>query len=74
MRWIWQLQNWPQFTFDTTRFIHFEREFHRNAGVIIGSLNGVSAHEVNELRITLLSNEALDTSKIEGEILDRDSV
>ncbi|MFD2935333.1 Fic family protein [Spirosoma flavum] len=74
MKWIWQLPNWPQFTFDTSKFTHFEREFHRNTGVIIGSLTAVSADEVNELRITLLSNEALDTSKIEGEILDRDSV
>ncbi|GAB4019159.1 Fic family protein [Spirosoma migulaei] len=74
MKWIWQLPKWPQFTFDLTKFTHFEREFHRNAGVIIGSLAAVSADEVNELRVTLLSNEALDTSKIEGEILDRDSV
>ncbi|UHG94910.1 Fic family protein [Spirosoma oryzicola] len=74
MKWIWQLPNWPQFTFDPAQFVHFEREFHRNAGVIIGSLAAVSADEVNELRVTLLSNEALDTSKIEGEILDRDSV
>jgi Fic family protein len=74
MKWIWQLPKWPQFTFDLTKFTHFEREFHRNAGVIIGSLAAVSADEVNELRVTLLSNEAFDTSKIEGEILDRDSV
>lgn len=74
MKWIWQLPNWPQFTFDPGRFTHGEREFHRNAGLIIGSLAAVSADEVNELRVTLLSSEALDTSKIEGEILDRDSV
>ncbi|GAB3753421.1 Fic family protein [Spirosoma pomorum] len=74
MTWIWQLPNWPKFTFDPTRLSHFEREFHRNVGVIIGSLAYVSTDEINELRVTLLSNEALDTSKIEGEILDRDSV
>ena len=74
MKWIWQLSSWPRFTFDTTKFTHFEREFHRNAGVIIGSLAAVSADDIDELRVTLLSNEALDTSKIEGEILDRDSV
>lgn len=74
MRWIWQLPDWPQFTFDPTKFTHWEREFHRNAGVIIGSLTTASTDEVNELRVTLLSSEALDTSKIEGEFLDRDSI
>jgi Fic family protein len=74
MKWIWQLPNWPQFTFDTGKFTHWEREFHRNAGLIIGSLAAISADEVNELRVTLLSSEAIDTAKIEGEILDRDSV
>lgn len=34
----------------------------------------ISPDEIDELRVSLLSNEALDTSKIEGEILDRDSV
>lgn len=41
MKWIWEEQNWPQFTFDATAFTHFEREFHRNAGLIIGSLKFV---------------------------------
>ncbi len=74
MKWIWEHQNWPQFITDTTKFTHFEREFHRNAGLIVGTLTAVSSDEVNELRVALLSNEALDTSKIEGELLDRDSV
>ncbi|WP_143092977.1 DUF4172 domain-containing protein, partial [Arsenicibacter rosenii] len=74
MKWIWQLPDWPRFTFDETKFTHYEREFHRNAGVIVGSLAAISTAEINELRVTLLSNEALDTSKIEGEVLDRDSV
>jgi Fic family protein len=74
MKWIWEQESWPEFRFDAARFTNFEREFHRNAGLIIGSLRGVSLGERDELRVTLLSNEAVDTSKIEGEILDRDSV
>jgi Fic family protein len=74
MKWIWEQQNWPQFTFDTIRFTRFEVEFHRNAGLIIGSLTAISSDEADELRVALLSNEAVDTSKIEGEILDRESV
>lgn len=74
MKWIWERLDWPIFAFDAAAFIHLEREFHRNSGLIIGSLSGVSSDDMDELRVTLLSNEALDTSKIEGEILDRDSV
>ncbi|GAB3179344.1 DUF4172 domain-containing protein [Telluribacter humicola] len=74
MTWIWELGNWPKFTYDTTRFTYFEREFHRNAGFFIGSLTAISSDEVDELRVALFSKAAVDTSKIEGEILDRDSV
>ena len=74
MKWIWEHHDWPEFTYDAARFNDFERTFHRNAGLIIGSLSTISLDEVDELRVALLSNEALDTSKIEGEILDRDSV
>ena len=74
MKWIWDLPDCPQFTYDTTKFNQFERAFHRNAGLIIGSLTAISSDEIDELRVALLSNEVLDTSKIEGEILDRDSV
>ncbi|WAC13386.1 Fic family protein [Dyadobacter pollutisoli] len=74
MKWIWERPDWPKFTFDPAEFIHLEREFHRNSGLILGSLSSVSADDADELKVSLLSNEALDTSKIEGEILDRDSV
>lgn len=74
MTWIWERQDWPNFTFDPASFVQLEREFHRNTGLILGSLSSVSADDADELKVSLLSNEALDTSKIEGEILDRDSV
>ncbi|GAB2667993.1 Fic family protein [Flavihumibacter cheonanensis] len=74
MKWIWERPDWPNFRFDAAAFIQLEREFHRNTGLILGSLSSVSSQDVDELQVTILSNEALDTSKIEGEILDRDSV
>ncbi|ODS72260.1 MAG: cell filamentation protein Fic [Cytophagaceae bacterium SCN 52-12] len=74
MKWIWEQEDWPQFKYDATKFDSLEREFHRNAGLIIGALSGASSDDVNELRVALLSNEAIDTSKIEGEVLDRDSI
>ncbi len=74
MYWIWERLDWPNFKFDPTAFTQLEREFHRNAGLILGSIRAVSITDADELKVNLLSNEALDTSKIEGEFLDRDSV
>ena len=74
MRWIWEQEHWPQFSFDAETFDRFEREFHRNSGLILGALSGVTANDAHELQVVLLSNEAMNTSKIEGELLDRDSV
>ncbi|WP_262485608.1 DUF4172 domain-containing protein [Cyclobacterium amurskyense] len=36
---MWERPNWPNFTFDASAFIHLEREFHRNTGLILGSLS-----------------------------------
>lgn len=74
MKWIWEHKNWPSFTYDKAAFDAFEKEFHRNTGVIVGALQGIASTEQEELRITILSEEALDTSKIEGEFLNRESV
>lgn len=74
MKWIWEHKNWPSFTYDKAVFDAFEREFHQNTGVIIGAFQGISTEEQEELRVTILSEEALDTSKIEGDFLDRESV
>ena len=74
MYWIWERSGWPNFKFDPAAFTQLEREFHRNAGLILGSIRAVSTEDADELKVNLISNEALDTSKIEGEFLDRDSV
>lgn len=34
MKWIWERLDWPNFILDTGAFIHLEREFHRNSGLI----------------------------------------
>lgn len=74
MNWIWERPDWPNFKFDPAAFTQLEREFHRNAGLILGSIRAVRTEDADELKVNLISNEALDTSKIEGEFLDRDSV
>ncbi|GGI87682.1 Fic family protein [Legionella impletisoli] len=74
MAWNWQLKNWPNFTWDKDSLEKYEHEFILSAGVIIGSSEHISNEDKQELFVQLLSSEAVDTSLIEGEHLNRDSV
>ena len=72
--WNWQQEAWPEFSWDQTRFVRAEALFREGAGVVIGASRHLSAEERSSLSIELMSHEAVDTSAIEGEPLDRDSV
>ena len=51
-----------------------EAEFLRRSGVHVGAFSHLETGEQESLRAEMLSDEALLTSKIEGELLDRDSL
>jgi len=74
MRWNWQLPDWPDFRFDAERIRASEEQFLKGSGVVIGTLHHLDDDERNGLTIELISQEIVDSSAIEGEILDRDSV
>jgi len=74
MIWNWQLDDWPDLTWDDTRLVEAEQQFLVGGGVILGSLKHLGDEERIPLTIEVLSNEAMTTSEIEGEILDRPSV
>lgn len=74
MHWIWQDPAWPAFRFRPDRLAAREAMFLRQSGVVIGSMRHFPDHERLPLIIDLISTEALKTSEIEGELLDRDSV
>jgi len=74
MRWNWQLPDWPYFRFDAERIRAAEAHFLKGSGVVIGSLHHLDADERDGLTIELISQEVVDSSAIEGEILDRASV
>ena len=52
----------------------YERDFLLRAGEVQGSVLHIRKEEKENLIVELISEEALKTSKIEGEILDRDSM
>ncbi|TQD33357.1 Fic family protein (plasmid) [Rhodobacter capsulatus] len=74
MAWNWTLPDWPDFRYDASALTPFEQKFLLSAGEILGAVHHVGQPERAQLRVELLSEEAMQTSAIEGEILDRLSV
>ena len=74
MTWIWQQAGWPSFVWDRSRLAPLEARFLHESGRRVGAWRHLPDQDQTHLRIEWLSDEALDTSAIEGEILDRASV
>ncbi|MDR6955817.1 Fic family protein [Ancylobacter sp. 3268] len=74
MVWNWRQHGWPHFAYDPVALEPLERRFLLLTGEVIGAVRHVSEGERDLLRIELLSDEAVKTSAIEGETLDRLSV
>lgn len=74
MTWNWQQSDWPHFTYDERALAPLEADFLRESGILIGAFRHLDADEKDLLTVDLISMEALKTSEIEGEILNRDSL
>jgi len=74
MRWNWQQSGWPAFGYDSAVLEPLERQFLLRSGEFIGACKHIGSDDQDLLKIELLSDEAVKTSEIEGEILNRASV
>lgn len=74
VRYNWQLDNWPDFTFDIAKVEDALFAFAENAGRTTGAWQALPESSRWESLIDMLTAEALKTSKIEGETLDREDV
>lgn len=74
MHWNWQQKDWPDFRWDSARLASAEEAFLIGGGILLGSLKHLGADERSQLTIEAISSEAVTTSEIEGEMLDRLSV
>lgn len=74
MKWNWQQPDWPNFTWDSARFRQAEERFLLRSGMFAGTLQHLGPEQQEQLTVEAMSLEALTTSAIEGEILDRASV
>ncbi len=74
MRWIWQQSDWPDFCYDELALEHRELEFRLNSERLAGRFDALPMASQEDATIDLMLSEAIKTSAIEGEELDRESV
>jgi len=74
MAWNWQKPDWPNFRWDRARLEAAEEQFLVGGGVFVGTIRHLGNEDRDQLTIEAMSTEAVTTSEIEGEILDRASV
>ncbi len=74
MTWNWQQSDWPHFSWNAARFEKAEQCFLVQSGIFVGTVNHLADEEREQITIEAISNEALTTSEIEGDMLNRDSV
>lgn len=74
MTWNWEQPGWPTFSYAAEALEPLERQFLVQSGEFVGAFKHIGADDRETFKIELIGEEALKTSEIEGEILNRDSV
>jgi Fic family protein len=74
MVWNWQQPDWPHFSYEALPLVGYDNRLLLGAGLLFGAFKYLDDEDKSQLTIELISNEALKTSEIEGEYLDRDSL
>ncbi len=74
MKWNWQRPNWPHFDYDPAILQGREERFKLESSKLIGATSIITEEQQQGFMIDLMSEEALKSSGIEGELLNRDSV
>ncbi len=70
--WNWQKDEWPNFIYQSKDLEDLEQTFLHNSGVLFGIFKHLN--DQDQLKVEIISQEALETSEIEGEYLDRESL
>ena len=74
MLWNWQQPDWPHFTWNSARLKEAEERFLLGSGILIGTAEHLAESERLQLTASEMSLDAITTSEIEGEFLNRASV
>ena len=74
MQWNWEQNNWPDFTWQPEPLRELEEQLLVGSGMLSGAFRHLDEGDASRIRVEIISNEAIKTSEIEGEYLDRESV
>lgn len=73
-KWIWQQDDYPKFTYDFTKLESIIQKISIEQGYLLAIMQTMSRDVIIDRQSDALMSEAIGTSAIEGEILNRDSV
>lgn len=73
-RWIWQKIGYPDFYYDFHELHQYIERVSFKQGQLSSVVNTLDFDNLNKWKQDILTDEAINTSAIEGEILNRDSV
>lgn len=73
-KWIWQDKNYPNFSYDENKLQKILLDIKYYQGLLNGVYQNINKKDLALAKLEVLTTEALDTSAIEGEILNRASV
>ena len=73
-KWIWQQENYPNFTYDSKKLENLIQKISLEQGYLIALTQTMNKDNIIQRQAEALLNEAINTALIEGEVLNRDSV
>ena len=73
-KWIWQHDRFPHFHYDHAKFLSLVSDISNKSGMLEGILKSIKAYDNDFLEIESSTKEIIQSSQIEGELLNRESV
>lgn len=73
-RWIWQQDNYPNFTYDFQKLTPLIEKISHEQGYLMAIMQTMNSESIIKRQSEALMNEVISTSAIEGEMLNRESV
>ena len=74
IKWIWQHRDYPHFKYDITKLSALISEIDYQRGILDGMSKLFNQDDIRDIEIDTLTDEAINTSLIEGEVFKRESV
>jgi Fic family protein len=73
-KWIWQHQEYPNFKYNKSKLTELISQIDYSRGILDGISKLFSEEDIINIEIETLTDEAINTSLIEGEVFKRESV